>query len=96
MELVFKREEDAIRLIYDSLAYKFDASIDASIVKALEGLGEGRVNAAIMLHVENRSEKEVIAYLTDVLVKDRGLAKRTLNFLKNPIISFIGLLLSCW
>ena len=72
MDLVFKREEDAIRLVYDSLAYKFDASIDASIVKVLEGLGERRVNAAIMLHVGNRSEKEVIAYLTDILVEDRG------------------------
>jgi len=85
LEFVFEREEDALRWMYNRAASKFDASRDASIVKALEELREGRVNAAIMLHAENRSGRDVIAYLTDVLLEDYGLAKRTLNFLKNPL-----------
>ena len=85
LEFIFGREEDALRWTYSRVASKFDVSRDASIVEALEGLGEGRANAAIMLHVENRSERDVIAYLTDVLLEDYGLAKRTLNFLKNPL-----------
>jgi len=85
LELVFEREEDVLRWMYSGFASGFDAARDASIVEALEKLREGRVNAAIMLHVENRSERDVIAYLTDVLLEDYGLAKRTLNFLKNPL-----------
>jgi len=85
LEFVFEREEDALRWTYGRVSSRFDASRDASIVKALEELREGRVNAAIMLHVENRSERDVIAYLTDVLLEDYGLAKRTFNFLKNPL-----------
>jgi len=85
LEFVFECEEDALRWTYSRFAPKFDASRDASIVKALEELREGRVNAAIMLHVENRSERDVLAYLTDVLLENRVLAKRTLKFLKNPL-----------
>jgi len=85
LEFVFEREEDVLRWMYSGYASGFDAARDASIVEALEKLREGRVNAAIMLHVENRSERDVIAYLTDVLLEDYGLAKRTLNFLKNPL-----------
>ena len=85
LELVFEREEDVLRWMYSGFASGFDAARDASIVEALEKLREGRVNAAIMLHVENRSERDVIAYLTKVLLEDYGLAKRTLNFLKNPL-----------
>jgi len=85
LEFVFEREEDVLRWMYSGFASGFDAARDASIVEALEKLREGRVNAAIMLHVENRSERDVIAYLTDVLLGDYGLAKRTLNFLKNPL-----------
>jgi len=82
---VFEREEDALRWTYSRFAPKFDASRDASIVKALEELREGRVNAAIMLHAENRSERDVLAYLTDVLLENPSLAKRTLKFLRNPL-----------
>jgi len=85
LEFVFEREEDALRWMYNRAASRFNASRDASIVEALEELREGRVNAAIMLHVENGSERDVIAYLTDVLLEDYGLAKRTLNFIKNPL-----------
>ncbi len=85
LDFVFEREEDALRWMYSHFASKFDASRDAQIIKALDGLGEGRVNAAIMLHVENRSEKDVISYLTDFLLEDYGYAKRTLKFLKNPL-----------
>jgi len=85
LEFVFEREEDALRWMYNHVASKFDASIDASIVKALGELREGRVNAAIKLHVENRTQRDVLAYLTDVLLEDYGLAKRTLSFLKNPL-----------
>jgi len=85
LEFVFEHEEDALRWMYNRVAPRFDASTDASIVKALEELREGRVNAAIKLHVENRSERDIIAYLTDVLLENHSLAKRTLNFLKNPL-----------
>jgi len=85
LEFAFEHEEDALRWMYSRVASRFDASRDASIVKALEELREGRVNAAIMLHVENRSERDIVAYLTDALLEDHGLAKRTLNFLKNPL-----------
>jgi len=85
LEFIFEREKDALRWMYSRFASKFDASKDAQIIKALDELGEGRVNAAIMLHVENRSEKDVISYLTDFLLEDYGYAKRTLKFLKNPL-----------
>ena len=85
LEFVFDHEEDALRWIYGRVASRFDASRDASIVKALGELREGRVNAAIMLHAENMGERDVLAYLTDVLLEDYGLAKRTLKFLNNPL-----------
>jgi len=85
LDFVFEREEDALRWIYGRVASRFDASRDASIVKALEELREGRVNAAIMLHTENMGERDVLAYLREGLLENRGLAKRTLNFLKNPL-----------
>jgi len=85
LRFVFEHKEEALQWMYNRVASKFDASRDASIVEALEGLREGRVNAAIMLHVENRSERDIIAYLTEVLLEDYGLAKRTLDFLKNPL-----------
>jgi len=82
---VFDHEEDALRWMYSGYASGFDAARDASIVEALEELREGRVNAAIMLHAENMGERDVLAYLTDVLLEDYGLAKRTLKFLNNPL-----------
>jgi hypothetical protein len=79
-----RRPEPVVAEHLGALGIRYDADIAASVTQVGEALGWVRSNAAVLLHEQQRSVDDVVAYLERWALLPRDRAAKAVSFLTDP------------